>query len=87
MRAALRLAAQRSGPDATPLQHGDVWRAVRELPRRQAQVVALHYVYDLRIGDIASTLGVTEGTVKTQLHRARATLADRLDRNDEEVSR
>jgi RNA polymerase sigma factor (sigma-70 family) len=86
-RAALRLAAQRSGPDDTPLQYGGVWHAVRDLPRRQAQVVALHYVYDLRVADIADTLGVTEGTVKTLLHRARATLADRLDRDDEEVSR
>lgn len=85
-RAALRLVAQRTAPPEPALQHGGVWVAVRELPRRQAQVVALHYVYDLRVADIASTLGVTEGTVKTLLHRARATLAERLDREDEEVS-
>lgn len=84
--AVLRLAAQRPRPAETPLRYGGVWHAVRELPRRQAQVVALHYVYDLRIADIASTLGVTEGTVKTLLHRARTTLAARLPHEDEEVS-
>jgi RNA polymerase sigma-70 factor (ECF subfamily) len=86
-RATLRLVAQRATPPEPPLEHGGVWVAVRELPRRQAQVVALHYVYDLKLADIASTLGVSEGTVKTLLHRARATLADRLDRDEEEVSR
>jgi RNA polymerase sigma-70 factor (ECF subfamily) len=86
-RAVLRLAAQRPGPADPSLEHGGVWLAVRALPRRQAQVIALHYVYDLKVADIASTLGVTDSTVKTLLHRARATLADRLDRDDEEVSR
>ena len=78
-RAVLRLAAQRHVPADPALEHDELWRAVRTLSRRQAEVVALHYVYDLRVADIATTLGVSEGTVKTQLHRARTTLTARLD--------
>jgi RNA polymerase sigma-70 factor, ECF subfamily len=61
-----------------PEEDAEVWRAVRALPRRQAQVIALHYVADAPVAEIAQTLGLAEGTVKTQLHRARQTLAARL---------
>jgi RNA polymerase sigma factor (sigma-70 family) len=56
-----------------------VWRAVRALPRRQAQVIALRYVADAPVAEIAHTLGLAEGTVKAQLHRARQALAARLE--------
>lgn len=55
------------------------WREVRKLPRQQAQVVALHYLEDLAVADIARVLGIAEGTVKSSLHRARRTLAERLE--------
>jgi outer membrane protein assembly factor BamB len=41
---------------------------VRSLPRRQAQVVALHYLGDLPVAEIARVLGCAEGTVKAHLH-------------------
>jgi RNA polymerase sigma-70 factor, ECF subfamily len=54
------------------------------LPRRQREVVVLHYFLDLAVDDIAAQLNVTSGTVKTSLHRARAALATVLgDTNDE----
>lgn len=56
----------------------DFWALVRALPRRQAQVVALHYVEDLSVQRIAEMLGVAESTVKTSLQRGRATLARRI---------
>ena len=56
----------------------DFWVLVRELPRRQAQVVALTYVYGLTVSEVATTLGVGAGTVKTHLFRARATLSRQL---------
>jgi RNA polymerase sigma factor (sigma-70 family) len=56
----------------------DFWTAVRALPRRQAQVVALFYLEDLPISDVAETLDMTPGTVKRHLHRGRQTLARRL---------
>jgi RNA polymerase sigma-70 factor, ECF subfamily len=75
-----RLLAGRSPAVAElPEQDAEVWRAVRALPRRQAQVVALRYVVDAPVAEIAQTLGMAEGTVKAQLHRARQTLATRLE--------
>jgi RNA polymerase sigma-70 factor, ECF subfamily len=60
------------------------WQAVRSLPRRQAQVVALHYLEDRSLADIASILGIAVGTVKKHLHDGRRALAERLGVEDEE---
>jgi RNA polymerase sigma-70 factor, ECF subfamily len=62
------------------------WQAVRSLPRQQMAVVVLHYVEDQSVDAIAAVLGCTSGTVKTQLFRARRTLADRLSAQIEEES-
>jgi RNA polymerase sigma-70 factor, ECF subfamily len=61
-----------------PASQADFWRAVRSLPRRQAQVVALHYLEDLSVVEVARVLGCAEGTVKAHLHTGRETLAQRL---------
>lgn len=53
----------------------DVERALRMLPLAQRQVVVLHYLLDLPVTAVAAELGVAEGTVKSRLSRARATLA------------
>jgi RNA polymerase sigma factor (sigma-70 family) len=58
-----------------PADAAEVWQAVRRLPRRQAQAVALHYLAGYPLHETAALLGCAEGTVKTHLHRARATLA------------
>lgn len=54
------------------------WSEVRRLPRRQAQVVALHYGYSMTVAEVAETLQMNVGTAKTHLHRGRGTLASRL---------
>jgi RNA polymerase sigma-70 factor (ECF subfamily) len=54
------------------------WDAVRQLPRRQAQTVALRYALELPVAEIAEVLDCAEGTVKAQLHRARQALASSL---------
>jgi RNA polymerase sigma-70 factor, ECF subfamily len=78
-RALARLLAGR-GPAVTQLPEKDaeVWRAVRALPRRQSQVIALRYIADAPVAEIAEILGLAEGTVKAQLHRGRQALATRL---------
>ena len=53
----------------------DLRAAVRGLPQGQRLVVCLHYLADLSVADVADALGVTEGTVKSQLHDARRSLA------------
>lgn len=55
-----------------------LWEEVRKLPKRQAQAVALHYINDLPLDEIAAVMGCSVGTVKTHLHRARTALADAL---------
>jgi Sigma-70, region 4 len=52
-----------------------LWRAVRELPDQQRWAMVLHYVEDRPVAEVAAVLECSEGTVKTHLSRARATLA------------
>lgn len=57
----------------------EVVQAVRALPARQRDCVVLHYYEELTDVEIARTLGISTGSVKTHLHRARATLAQVLE--------
>ncbi|MDZ7679373.1 MAG: sigma-70 family RNA polymerase sigma factor [Acidimicrobiales bacterium] len=86
-RARLRLAAgpDRGGDQRTvlPAEHEHFWAEVRRLPTRQAQAVALHYLEDRSVGDIAAVLDCAESTVKVHLHRGRSTLAERLGPHEE----
>jgi RNA polymerase sigma factor (sigma-70 family) len=52
--------------------------ALQQLPRSQARALALHYLLDLPIAQIAAQTGVAEGTVKSWLSRGRAGLAEML---------
>jgi RNA polymerase sigma-70 factor, ECF subfamily len=82
-RAIVRLARRREPADLPPT-HGEFWTRLRQLPRRQAQVAALRYVYELSVQDIAETLRCSEGTVKTHLSRARHALVNGLDLDGDE---
>jgi RNA polymerase sigma factor (sigma-70 family) len=62
----------------------EFWDAVRSLPRRQSQVVALFYLEDLPIADVADILEMSPGTVKRHLHDGRLALARRLAIQEEE---
>ncbi len=62
-----------------PPRDEQLWELVRALPERQRNAIALHYVEDASVADIAAVLGCSEGSVKTHLSRARATLAQQLD--------
>jgi RNA polymerase sigma-70 factor (ECF subfamily) len=57
----------------------EVWDAVRRLPRRQREVIALRYLGDLRERDIAEVLRIAPGTVARALHDARRSLAEMLE--------
>jgi RNA polymerase sigma-70 factor (ECF subfamily) len=50
--------------------------ALRSLPERQREAVILHAFQGMSYREIAATLEMPIGTVKTLLHRARAALAD-----------
>ena len=53
--------------------------ALATLPRRQRQVVVLHYLLDVPVGEVARQLSMPVGTVKSRLARARSALAAQLD--------
>lgn len=55
-----------------------VTAAVQGLPDRYRSVVALYYLQGVSYPEIASMLKMPLGTVKTQLHRAKAILRRRL---------
>lgn len=81
-----RLAASSNGSSPPPGEAPAAVRAaITELPRRQRDVVVLFYLLDLDVAGTAELLGVSTGTVKTALARARSRLAVLLD--DWEVDR
>lgn len=62
----------------------DVVWAIRQLPRPQQEVVVLHHLLDMSVEDVSRDLERSQNTVKTQLVRGRARLAELL-RVDVEV--
>lgn len=69
-------------PDDAAGRHDDagaVLDALRSLPHRQQEVLVLRYWLDLPESEIAATLGISGGTVKTHASRGLAALATRLE--------
>jgi RNA polymerase sigma-70 factor (ECF subfamily) len=62
-----------SEPDAAALR-----RHVDALPENQRQAVTLYYLDERPVEEVAEMLGLPVNTVKTHLHRARASLAAAL---------
>ena len=56
----------------------DLRRAVASLPDRMRAVICLHYLADLSVDQVAATLSVSPGTVKSNLHDARSRLRQQL---------
>lgn len=52
----------------------DLVRALRALPKRQREVVAMRYLADLSEADVAAALGIAAGTVKAHAARGLAAL-------------
>jgi len=67
---------------APPEDLVDLRRALDALPRRQRQAVVLRYLLDFTTAEVAEAMRVREGTVKSQLHRARQTLASALGEDE-----
>lgn len=63
----------------------DVTAALAQLPLQQREVAVLHYLLDQSVTTIAEGLGVSDGTVKTHLHRARKALARHLGAENGDV--
>jgi RNA polymerase sigma factor (sigma-70 family) len=63
-----------SGPNVDD----ELWNAVRGLPERQREAVALRYVVGLTQAEIATEMRIAPGTVAATLAQARAALAGQL---------
>ena len=63
----------------------DVASALAALPRRQREVAVLRYFLDMGTAEIAAAMRTSEGTVKSQLYKARAHLAETLVLHDDET--
>lgn len=82
-----RHAARERLPEPAPSPEADVEAEVRRtevlaamqaLPRRQREVLALRYYLDLSEADIAATLGISQGAVKSHASRGSAALRSHL---------
>lgn len=62
-----------------PEPHDEVWTAVASLPPKQRAAIALHYLEDRPVDEIADILGCASATARVHLHRARTTLATLLE--------
>jgi RNA polymerase sigma-70 factor (sigma-E family) len=81
--------APASMPDAASAEHGamgalehqSVIVALRRLPERQREVLVLRYYSDLSEADIAETLGISRGAVKSHASRGMAALRTTLEQS------
>ncbi len=56
----------------------DIALALRDLPEPYRRVVVMHFLRHVPYRDIAEQLGLPLGTVKTQLHRAKLRMRDKM---------
>jgi len=64
-----------SAPQGPKAPDVDLANALRQLPLKQRMCVLLFYYEDRPIAEIVDILGISEGSVKVHLHRARERLA------------
>ena len=66
--------------DEHSAEHDEVWQALLQLPQRQRAAIVLRYYEDMSEADTAAVLGISVGTVKSQvsrgLDRLKAVLGD-----------
>jgi RNA polymerase sigma-70 factor (ECF subfamily) len=81
-------AAHRPSPPASPPTEDVVLlvTALRTLPTALRRALALHYLLDRSVAEIAVETGASAGTVKSWLSRGRAALAEALDTNSNDAT-
>lgn len=70
---------QRSTTVTIVFDDSDVWTAVASLPGQQRAAVALFYLEDRSVADIAEILACAHNTAKAHLHNGRLRLAELLE--------
>jgi RNA polymerase sigma-70 factor (ECF subfamily) len=77
-------ACQRPGPLAALLQgerKRQLHEALQRLPLADRSALALAYIEDLELADVARIEGCSTGAIKTRLHRAKRKLRELLEAN------
>jgi RNA polymerase sigma-70 factor (ECF subfamily) len=59
-------------------KRAEIFRAISQLPRNQAEAILMRFAQELSYSDIAQALGCSEVTARTHVSRARAWLCKRL---------
>jgi RNA polymerase sigma-70 factor, ECF subfamily len=78
--------ARDAGPEGeaiTQEQRDEVQRLITQLPEKYRAPLVLRYFDELSCAEIAEVLGMPEGTVKTQIHRARKALGKLMAEGEE----
>ena len=75
-------ARRQVGPEDRVVEAHTVWDALGALSERQRAVVVLRYYADLTEAEIADTLGIAPGTVKSHAHAALTELGATLGSRD-----
>ena len=71
------LRSEDTGPTESMEKHEQaeqVRQAIRQLPEAQREVLTLVFYHQLTGPEVAEVLGISEGTVKSRLHRAKEVL-------------
>jgi RNA polymerase sigma-70 factor (ECF subfamily) len=66
-------------------EENQVYFSVMELTLKYRTVIHLHYYEDMSVVEISRALNIKESTIKSQLHRAKAMLKDKLKGEYENV--
>lgn len=62
----------------SPITLERCWQAIQSMPEPQHTVALLHWLQDMKPGEIAAALGMAEKTVSAHVHRARRKLIAQL---------
>ncbi len=73
-----------TGADGSPEGCDSLREALKRLPGDRRALLSLRYVEEFSIGEIAETLSIPEGTVKSRLHQARLELKQLMEKGSNE---
>jgi RNA polymerase sigma-70 factor (ECF subfamily) len=75
----LQLAPDYPGPAMDTTEHVALVQGLATLPLRSRAAVVLHYYADLPVAEVATVMGTSQNTVKSQLRTGLARLREILD--------
>ena len=58
-----------------------IWTAIDSIPQQQGIVIALHYLQQFSVKEIANMMNVPENTIKTHLFRGRNSIKLNLEKH------